>query len=202
VKTSRKTRPVNIPAKGGGRHTGRCRGHRPASPQPRWQVIRRALHPCGCSQPTAALARPRRGDSRKADAVAYRTARSGAAVADLLRVKQPRIGGYRSPSGGQRKLQSVADRERRFAPGLPNLRCLSMASSPRSSSTERRSSGRPRALDTEGLAAARDQWLPDVVADPLSVCVGWRAYSVGARQRSCVSGNPPAASQAHVIEDR
>lgn len=153
MKTSRKTRPVNIPAKGGGRHTGRCRGHRPASPQPRWQVIRRALHPCGCSQPTAALARPRRGDSRKADAVAYRTARSGAAVADLLRVKQPRIGGYRSPSGGQRKLQSVADRERRFAPGLPNLRCLSMASSPRSSSTERRSSGRPRALGTWRLRA-------------------------------------------------
>jgi hypothetical protein len=60
MRTSRKTRPVSILAKR--RHTGhpcRCLS---ASPQPSWQVIRRALR---CPQPPAALARPRRGDSRE-----------------------------------------------------------------------------------------------------------------------------------------
>jgi len=86
MRTSRKTRPVSILAKR--RHTGhpcRCLS---ASPQPSWQVIRRALR---CPQPPAALARPRRGDSRKAYAVAYRIARSGAASANLLQARQPRM---------------------------------------------------------------------------------------------------------------
>jgi hypothetical protein len=50
------------------------------------------------------------------------------------------------------------------------------------------------------LAAARDQWLPDVVGP--AMCVVWRAYSVAASLRSRVSCNPPAASQDHVIAGR
>ena len=62
MRPSRETRPVNIP---GGLHTGHCRRRLPASPQPSWQIIGRALRPCGCPQPTAAGARPGRGDSRE-----------------------------------------------------------------------------------------------------------------------------------------
>ena len=37
------------------------------------QVIHRALHPCGCPQPTTAAARPRRGASREGGRMAHRT---------------------------------------------------------------------------------------------------------------------------------
>jgi hypothetical protein len=37
------------------------------------QVIHRALHPCGCPQPTTAAARPRRGDNREGGRIAHRT---------------------------------------------------------------------------------------------------------------------------------
>jgi hypothetical protein len=57
VKTSRETRPVNIPAKGR-RHTRHCRGHRSAPPQPSCQVTRRVLHPRGCPQPDSGNSAP------------------------------------------------------------------------------------------------------------------------------------------------
>jgi hypothetical protein len=72
VRPSRKTRPVNIPAKR--RHTGHCRKRLPTSPQPSWQVIRRALRPwADAHNPQQSERGADAATAGKADAAAYRT---------------------------------------------------------------------------------------------------------------------------------
>jgi len=97
VRPSRKTRPVNIPAKG--RHTGHYRRRLPASPQPSWQVIRRALRPCADARnPQQPKRGPDAATAGKADAAAYRTARS--ARRSLMNGSKPtpvQNGGSRAP---------------------------------------------------------------------------------------------------------